>query len=582
MLARSRESMSRAIYVYQDEVRYIEPKEAILFREKGMYEGHTLYCENYIKCGCSAELAGVNNEKKKVFKLKNSYTKHSPNCRYFVDEKPIVERMKGGVRGKNIVIKIDDDDIFESSLSEKNKNVQRNNGKRSGSGQSKKGGRNRYEYIKSVTELIDLIHSEDQKTVKHVYRHLYQQNMFYNRKQFDDLWNKRPQYTIMVEGFLTEWDTNRLDKKGFVYIYPDKGSSVKLMLIHNDKGEKRFKDTLHHLMNWMKKRENESRKLAIIKGNIQGFYEETKIIKFHVKDIDIKYRKHKFQYNDFAKQIEGESMVKKTLSSKNGAENIDVRSEDFLFKYVSKDHIENMREGFQEKIPLRKWFTYIHQRQNVLVPAKNIVGIDNDGRRKEENWLKQFYSLDRINNHLKMIQDQGVKSYREFMDDKTGDSIELSYYEGLDVYFVESGIHRTVTSKVFNLEQIRATVNVFKPTGELGKMQNEFQKKLYELKQEVEEMGLKLVYDQSTSDISIYNENEIIMSIPGFIYPTLYEIGMERFEVWHYYFERLKKEADNIKKRSLLLRKILMSYKKITKSQHESEYHRMLEIIIKK
>ncbi|MGK9183809.1 hypothetical protein KXS12_16290 [Priestia filamentosa] len=294
-MGRSSDSMTRAIFVYKGKVRPIEPKEALLYREKGMYEGHTLYCENHIKCGCLAKLTPTNYIKKKGFRLKNTRQNHVPNCRYFVHEESLIHRIKGKNQERDIVIKIKSDDVFGNSPKKKTENTLTDDGQTKRGTRSRKENHSHHMYIKTVTELIDLLHSQERDTIKYVYKQLYQNNMFYKRDKFDDLWSKRPKHTIMVEGFLAEWDIDKLNEKGFVYAYPDKGSSsVKLMLIYNGEGKERFKDTLYHLMNWIKERDGERRKLAIIKGNIQKVYPETKIIKFNVKDIDIKYRKRDF------------------------------------------------------------------------------------------------------------------------------------------------------------------------------------------------------------------------------------------------------------------------------------------------
>lgn len=92
-----------------------------------------------------------------------------------------------------------------------------------------------------------------------------------------------------------------------------KPNEIRIMLVHQGKGKKRFQKTVKSLIEWISKEADGNRKLALIKGNIVSFYEEKRIIVLHVKDIDIKYRKH--GYNAETKLPK--SSETRTVPSKN-------------------------------------------------------------------------------------------------------------------------------------------------------------------------------------------------------------------------------------------------------------------------
>jgi len=292
--------MPRAVLVVDTKVRTIFPKEAILLRDKGFLKESELYCENYIKCGCKALVTPVDRGEG-YFRLIQNTDGHSPNCQYISDVKSIATRIKDVPEGKKPILKINDEDLFESSS-------ENSNNKKPSSGRvnavkvvanvitrTVPGTRNIY--IRNVSELIDLLNSDDTPIVKEVLKVLYAQKMYYKRNQYKELVEGQPSGTFMVEGYLDKRDLKLLESKGYVFAYSDpinKPNSVRLMLVHNGKGKERFRAVIKDLLSWIESRENEKRKLAIIKGEITVFYTESNILVLQVKDIDIKYRKKEF------------------------------------------------------------------------------------------------------------------------------------------------------------------------------------------------------------------------------------------------------------------------------------------------
>lgn len=100
---------------------------------------------------------------------------------------------------------------------------------------------------------------------------MYNSNVFYKRDTYEVLWNQRPEHTFIVEGYLDRKDLNLIEKKGYTYIYSDyqrKNSGIRIMLVYQGKGKKRFQNTVQNLMQWIDKEANGPRKLALIKGII--------------------------------------------------------------------------------------------------------------------------------------------------------------------------------------------------------------------------------------------------------------------------------------------------------------------------
>ncbi|TYR82128.1 hypothetical protein FZC66_00585 [Priestia megaterium] len=301
-MARSNESMPRSMYVKGNDIRYMYPKEAILLRDKGLLKDSILFCENYNKCGCRALVSPVNRGKG-FFRLIPSSEGHSSNCEYMLNIQPIETRIRNVPKDKKIVLKIDNEDIFAGSPGTKTKsdkgNVHKNNTSKLPTTivtRTVPGTRN--EYIRNVSELIDLLNSDNTQIIVDVLKQLYSQKMYYKRDQYKDLWGKRPDNTFMVEGFLDKRKLQLLDEKDYVYAYSDpidKPDSIRLMLVHNGQGKEKFKAVIKDLLKWIESRDKENRKLAIIKGEIVGSYEDSNILIIHVKDIDIKYRKKEYK-----------------------------------------------------------------------------------------------------------------------------------------------------------------------------------------------------------------------------------------------------------------------------------------------
>lgn len=67
------------------------------------------------------------------------------------------------------------------------------------------------------------------------------------------------------------------------------------MLVQRGNGKSGFERTLKFLLNWIKDRNKESRKMAIVKGSFLGNYKDSNIIRVLVKDIDIKYRIYEYE-----------------------------------------------------------------------------------------------------------------------------------------------------------------------------------------------------------------------------------------------------------------------------------------------
>lgn len=305
-MARSNESMPKAIYVKgEQEGRTIYPKEAIIHRDKGILKESVLYCENYIKCGCDAQVTPVDRGSG-YFRLIPSSKGHVPNCPYILNTESIETRIKDVPDGKTVILKIDDEDIFEGESSEKlgikkQSDRKNTNTKLATNVITRKVSGTRNEYIRNVSELIDLLNSENTPIIVRVLKELYAQKMYYKREQYKELIEEYPVNTFMVEGFLDKRDLKILDDKNYVFAYSDpinKPNSVRLMLIHNGKGKERFKAVIKDLLSWIESRKKENRKLAIIKGELTGFYKDSNILVLHVKDIDIKYRKKEFKQGE--------------------------------------------------------------------------------------------------------------------------------------------------------------------------------------------------------------------------------------------------------------------------------------------
>jgi hypothetical protein len=302
-MARSNESMPKAVYVNEkEEARTIYPKEAILLRDRGLLKESVLYCENYIKCGCRALVSPVNRGRGH-FRLIPKREGHSSNCSYILNIDSIETRIRDVPEGKRVVLKIDDDDIFESESVE-NLGIKKHYVRKEGTTKSttnvitRKVPGTRNEYIRNVSELIDLLNSENTPIIVRVLKELYAQKMYYRREQYKELFEEHPVNTFMVEGFLDKRDLKTLEDKNYVFAYSDpvnKPNSVRLMLVHNGKGKERFKAVIKDLLSWIQSRNKENRKLAIIKGKLTGFYKESNILVLHVKDIDIKYKKKEFK-----------------------------------------------------------------------------------------------------------------------------------------------------------------------------------------------------------------------------------------------------------------------------------------------
>lgn len=79
--------------------------------------------------------------------------------------------------------------------------------------------------------------------IKHTLRQLYTANMFYKRWDYETIWEQQPKNSFIVEGYLDQGTLKLLEEKGYTYAYPEykkKPNEIRIMLVHQGKGKKRF------------------------------------------------------------------------------------------------------------------------------------------------------------------------------------------------------------------------------------------------------------------------------------------------------------------------------------------------------
>ncbi|MCQ6289269.1 hypothetical protein NPM18_32655, partial [Bacillus cereus] len=133
-------------------------------------------------------------------------------------------------------------------------------------------------YIRTVGDLIELLNSKDDTMIKYALKQLYTNNMFYNSRNYEAIWDQRPKHAFIVEGYLDQGGLSLLKEKGYVYAFPSyknkrAENEIRIMLVHNGNGKERFQQTVKSLIEWIDKEVEGNRKLALIKGNIVNFYE---------------------------------------------------------------------------------------------------------------------------------------------------------------------------------------------------------------------------------------------------------------------------------------------------------------------
>lgn len=111
---RSKASMPKAIYVSDNgkTIREIKPTEAMQLKEQDT-TGYTLYCENYFKSDCRAQVKVVRLGYFNLMPDREEREYHCPDCFYHIDTVPITERIRNIPKNKKAVLAIDNSDIFE-------------------------------------------------------------------------------------------------------------------------------------------------------------------------------------------------------------------------------------------------------------------------------------------------------------------------------------------------------------------------------------------------------------------------------------------------------------------------------------
>ncbi|BCD27717.1 hypothetical protein BC30102_0753 [Bacillus cereus] len=363
------------------------------------------------------------------------------------------------------------------------------------------------------------------------------------------------------------------------------------MLVHQGKGKKRFQKTVKSLIEWISKEADGNRKLALIKGNIVSFYEEKRIIVLHVKDIDIKYRKH--GYNAETKlpkkavkpelslpKIEKEPLrpVKTEIKLLEQKQQLDIHTDEFLLQFIDNQQLQNMKQMDVPPIPLKQWFSAEDTSTYTLVPIDKFMGVENS-RRREGKWLNQLYRLDRSTQNLQRIQIDGIEKFKNLVLRES--DITFNYYEDLDVYYVDDGgTHRSVIAKILNIDYVMAKIWVYKSNGKLEKEQQLFRKHLYQLENSIREMGFVPTYDSAKQSISICsNDNQLVTILENLVYPTFYQEGKDTFPYWISMFRELKVEGEKLNTKPHFLRKWILYYKKKKNAYlHEEYYYQMLRM----
>lgn len=642
-MARSTESMQRAIYSHGDTVRYIEPDEAITIRDQGYIKGYTLYCENHLKSGCKAEVKVVNRgPDNRFFNLMpegEGREGHCIDCSYILKTIPVRERFRDVPKDKKLVVDIDERDMFGSKQTKVIKSKEK---KESAKNQvlavpekiiTRKVPGVRNEYIRTISELIELLHSKDDLIIRNVLRQLYVTNKLYKRESYQLLWEKRPNHTFIVEGFLDKNDLEKLEQKGYGFAYPfykNKPDQIRIMLIYNGNGKKRFQMTLKSLLKWIDKKTDGNRKLALIKGNIVDYYEDKRIILLNVRDIDIKYKVKEYsaeQVSQFKEtknlplqkdKADNEKVINypewseenkkqpsyeeklREVTSKSVREmpplkskeltketvipirtkKIDVLTTDFLLQFIEDAHLQRMRDTSVGKVPLARWFDSYSESEYAMIPLEKLKGVDNS-KRREGSWLEQLYSLNRIRQNLESVQRYGIEEFKEFI--KKESDIIFDYYQDFDSYYVSmQGTHRSVIAKVLNIDYIGAKITtVHKLNGRLEEEKEQFKEQWRNLLNIIKEINLVTKYDPNKKCINLYASNNVfIISIKNIQPPTLYQDGKYNFGYWISVFKDIKAEGDKLNKKPLLLRKWILYYKKKSNvfwRSKEEHYYKLLE-----
>ncbi|HFF1840435.1 hypothetical protein P4K54_23625 [Bacillus cereus] len=609
-MARSTESMPRAVYVSENEIRSIDPQEAILLRQLSGNSGYTLYCEHYLKCDCTAKVKVVDRTGNQAFHLKSNES-HCADCSYLLDTIPIKERVKKIPKNQKLILQIDESDMFQGS--EKTTNSE---------GEKKKftidsrvlkvpekittkvvdGTKNTY--IRTVSDLIELLNCEDDVKIKYALKQLYDTNMLYKSSNYKEIWKQEPKHTFIVEGYLDQGGLKLLNKNGYAYAFQNykwEKDEIRIMLVHKGKGTKRFQQTLKGLLEWIEKEVEGNRKLALIKGNILGFYKEKKIIVLHVKDIDIKYRKYEYKLDKHPlqhkmkkefnlptvrKEIKKESLQKRPLKIESTKieerftkpkQDIDVYTDEFLLQFITQEQLQKIKQTNVPSVPLDMWFTNKNEEKYNLVPMSRFMGVKNS-RGRQGTWLNQLYELDGARRNLEEIKNNGIEQFKRVVRKES--DIFFCYYEDLDAYYVcDGGTHRSVIAKILNIDYIMAQIRVYKSNGNLEKEQRKFSEQLNRLENIIKDIGFVPVYDKYKKTISIFStDDQPITVLKDVVYPTFYQSGKNHFKHWLSVFQELKEEGMRLKKKPYFFRKCILFYKKRKDGLfHEEYYFKMLQ-----
>lgn len=601
---RSKTSMPKAIYVSNDgeTIREIDPTEALQIKEQALM-GYTLYCENYFKSDCRAQVKVVRLGYFNLMPDREGREYHCPDCFYHIDTVPITERIRNIPKNKKAVLAIDNSDIFEGIITSDKANQLRK--KNNANNQAKKipekiitrtvaGTQNTY--IRTIGDLIELLNSKDNVMINQALNQLYNSNTFYKRDAYEMLWNQRPEHTLIVEGYLDQRDLNLIEKKGYTYVYSDyqrNNNDIRIMLVYQGKGKKRFQNTVANLIQWIDKESNGSRKLALVKGIIVKYYEESKIIVLQVKDIDIKYRKYQYSVEngkpkaEKIKKIQQPQEVYKAPPIKESSklevipeskQILDVKTDEFLLQYVDKSYLQNMKQLNIPPLPLKKWF-YIEKKDTLsFVPMNKFKGVENSNR-QDGTWLNQLYHLKHVSQNLQILQNSSFENFKKSLL-QTSD-MQFNYYEPLDSYYVDKGgTYRSVLAKVLNVENVIGKVNIYKSNGKLENEQRLFKKQLSNLESIIYELGFTSVYSDDKQTMTIYTrDNQIITAFKNVVYPTFYREGNNSFTYLISVFQELREEILTLKRKPTFLRKGIMFMKrKIQKECHEEYYYKMLNL----
>ena len=603
--------MPKAIYVSNDgeTIREIDPTEALQIKEQAPM-GYTLYCENYFKSDCRAQVKVVRLGYFNLMPDREGREYHCPDCFYHIDTVPITERIRNIPKNKKAVLAIDNSDIFEGRITSDKANQLRK--KNNANNQAKKipekiitrtvaGTQNTY--IRTIGDLIELLNSKDNVMISQALTQLYNSNVFYKRDAYQVLWSQRPEHTFIVEGYLDRRDLNLIEEKGYTYIYSDyqrKNNGIRIMLVYQGKGKRRFQNTVANLIKWIDKEANGSRKLALIKGNIVKYYEESKIIILQVKDIDIKYRKYQYSVeNDKPKaekvnktehlQLQQPQEGYKSPSIKESTklevipepkQVLDVNTDEFLLQYIDKNYLQNIKQLNIPPLPLKKLFYIDKKDARSFVPMNKFKGVENSNR-QNGSWLNQLYHLNHVSQNLQILQNSSFEKFKQFLL-QTSD-IQFNYYEPLDSYYVDKGgTYRSVIAKVLNIENVMGKVHIYKSNGRLETEQKLFKKQLFNLENIIAELGFTSVYSNSKQTFTIYTkDNQTVTIFQNIVYPTFYEEGNNSFAYWISVFQELKAEILKLKRTPAFLRKGIMFMKqKIQKEEREGYYYKMLHLSV--